>query len=75
MNSSMRRIVSIFGGDGSSYTRAPIPTDTLGNNGVVITSKWRHFDVITSQWHRLDVIMYYVMCQMGNHQEDLILLV
>ena len=32
------------------------PADTLRNNDVVITSKWRHFDVITSKWRRFDVI-------------------
>ena len=32
------------------------PADTLRNNGVVITSKRRHFAVITSKWRRFDVI-------------------
>ena len=33
-----------------------IPLNTWLDDIVVITSKWRHFDVITSKWRRFDVI-------------------
>ena len=32
------------------------PADTLRNNDVIMTSKWRYFDVIASRWRRFDVI-------------------
>ena len=33
-----------------------VPSDTLRNNNVGITSKRGHFDVITSKWRRFDVM-------------------
>ena len=33
-----------------------IPTNIWYSNNVVITLKWRHFDVITSKWRHFDVI-------------------
>ena len=43
------------------------PADTSCNNDIVITLKWRHFDVIKSKWRRFDVISryHYVMCSVG----------
>ena len=43
-----------------------IPTDTLRNNDVVITSKQRHFDVITSKWRRFDVIATLSLRQVSS---------
>ena len=39
------------------------PADTLRNNDVVITSKWRHFDVITT------LLLRDVFSIQGDHQK------
>ena len=42
-----------------------VPLNTWRNNNVVLTSKWRHFDVITSKWRRFDVIMTWLLCNVS----------
>ena len=52
------------------YIRIPYPCDTVRNNGVVITSKRRHFDVIKSKWRRFDVTTTIITSSVRRAMEN-----
>ena len=51
------------------------PPDRLRNNGVVITSKRRHFDVITSKWRRFDVITTFLLRHVFSGTRQMVVIV